>query len=415
MFLVLPTMKFSNEILYNSVHPFRAVPLTCIKTTEYSSMFISVCVYIVIITDNRKPTYKMLTQGWFPNFMHNFSTGDILKEQQLVLIPAVCFMCVVFIIGITGNILTIIIYGFRLTKPNSRYFILILACIDFFSCMVVIPFDVIDMLFPAAVYSIAICKIQQTGVYFTILSSVYTLVTIAFDRNRKICKPLVSQTATQRWWPTTIAILFLGCASSWPVLVLFGESNIPTGIGNLSYKICNIDSSFENAIYPNLFDGFYYAMFCISLTYIFTCYIHIWRTVKRHAKFLEQHANVVNTISEAISRTSDDSLKPVNDGGRTPARTARCKVAKLMFVVTLFLVISFVPHFITNVLLFRTPNCCNRMTRVQFMVIQITYRAPIINSASNAIIYTCMDTKYRYQLLLIFRCCWNTTKHRTSN
>ena len=347
--------------------------------------------------------------------MHNFSTEDILKEQQLVLIPAVCVMSVIFIIGITGNILTIIIYGFRLTKPNSRYFILILACIDFFSCMVAIPFDVIDMLFPNVMYSIAFCKLYKTGVYFTIQCSVYTLVTIAFDRHRKICKPLASQTTIQRWWPTTIAILLLGCASTWPVLVLFGESNIPTGIVNTSYKICNIDSSYVNAIYINLFYGLYYIIFCVSLTYIFTCYIQIWRTAKRHAKFMEQHAKAVKTISEDTNKTSDNSYNPANEGTRMSVRAAACKITKLMFVITLFFVISFVPHLSTVTLVLRIPNFRNQMTCLQFMMFQIAYRAPMINAASNAIIYTCMDTNYRNQLMSLFRCYWNTTQHRTSN
>ena len=353
----------------------------------------------------------MLTPGWFPSFMHNFSNADILQEQQLVLIPAVCLMCFIFIIGVTGNFLTIIIYGFRLTKLNSRSFILILACIDFFSCMVVVPFDVIDMLFPTALYSIAFCKLFQTGVYFTVLCSVYTLVTIAFDRHRKICKALTSHTAIQRWWPTTITILFLGCASSWPVLVLFGESNITTGIGNISYKFCKIDSFYENAIYPNLFYGFFSVVFCVSLTYIFTCYIQIWRTVKLHAEFVEQHAQVINTISSVdTSRKNDIKFKLENESTRTSARIAMCKIAKLMFVVTLFLVISFVPHFIAVAQVLMIPNCCNQMTRLQFVVFQIAYRAPMINSASNAVIYTCMDTNYRNQLMSMFRCCGNAAQ-----
>ena len=291
----------------------------------------------------------MLTPGWFPKHLQNFSDLEILQEQQSVLIPAVCFMCVIFIVGTIGNLLVAVIYGFRMTRHSSHYFILMLACIDLFSCLFAVPLDIIDMLFPILLYNIAFCKTYKTIVYASILSSTYTLIAIASDRHRKICNPLVTQMSRLRWWYVVSLVVVLGVMTTWPVVILFGDTNIPTGVRNLSYGICNIASSYEETIWPTLFHGLYYIIFSVSIVVLFVLYFRIWRQIKNHIRFMQQHANV-------YSAESNVDIRKENGGTPKSESTRTSKVTRTTFVVTLCFLISFVPHFISVALVFKVPN-----------------------------------------------------------
>ena len=222
--------------------------------------------------------------------MQNFSACEILQEQQSVMIPVVGFRCFVSITGLIGNFLVILIYGFRLSRQQSRYFILGLAYIDFLTCLFHLPVDIVDTLFPNLIQSVIFCKLHKTVLYGTILCSLYAFVSIAFDRHRKICKPLSTQTLQQRVWPAVVVIVCLGCASTWPAIILYGESNIPAGVGNFTYGVCNIDSAYQKTIYLTLFYGFYYVVYGVSILNILVCYFRIWRKARLHSDFTDRHA-----------------------------------------------------------------------------------------------------------------------------
>ena len=222
-------------------------------------------------------------------------------------------------------------------------------------------------------------------------------VAITFDCYRKICKPLSFQTSQQRVWLVVIVIVCLGCASTWPAIVLFGESNISAGEGNFTYGVCNIDSAYQKTIYLTLFYGFYYVVFGVSFFYILVSYYKIWRQVKMHSNFNNRHTQIDPEYTGPEDRSKNTAIgQPKN---RT---TASAKITKMMFVVTLFFILSFVPHLTLIAFLFKIPNFRNQLTRLQYIMFEIGYRSPMINSASNSVIYTCMDTSYRTALTLLF-------------
>lgn len=104
-----------------------------------------------------------------------------------------------------------------------------------------------------------------------------------------------------------------------------------------------------------------------------------------------QHANV------HITGSNTDNLQQ-NGGTSMPEATRTSKVTRIMFVVTFWFFFSFVPHMTVVMLELTVPNFRSEISRAGYMAFQIAYRSPMLNTASNAIIYTCMDNKFRQEL-----------------
>lgn len=226
-----------------------------------------------------------MTSVWLPNFAQNLTYVEILSELQLMLIPAVGFTLATFVVGIMGNMLVLIIYGFRMKRHSSHNFILILACIDLFSCFAILT-DFTSMLFPLLINTVALCKIHKTSVYVTVFISIYTLIAIAFERHRKICYPLLTQVTRERQKRRLAAVLTVGVLQACPTVVLTGQNNIPTGEKNISYSTCGIDSTYEGSIWPTLLYGIFFVVFIVDMTVLMVLYVRIWRKVRGHVSFI---------------------------------------------------------------------------------------------------------------------------------
>ncbi|XP_045191177.2 cholecystokinin receptor type A-like [Mercenaria mercenaria] len=118
------------------------------------------------------------------------------REVFLHLLPVIVCMAVVGIVGILGNILTIIFYAFKQKRSPSTIQIACLAAVDLMVCIMIIP-NIIEMVVNVKFNQSFMCKFTHFLGLWTIASSCLILWIIALDRHRKICKPFAKQTTVR--------------------------------------------------------------------------------------------------------------------------------------------------------------------------------------------------------------------------
>jgi len=94
----------------------------------------------------------------------------------------VAFISIIMVIGIIGNLHVLVVYTLRIKASNHRVFILVLAMIDFTTCVIGMPFILVDLSHPLTFTLTAACKILRFLNYFVAASSAMLMVVIAAER-----------------------------------------------------------------------------------------------------------------------------------------------------------------------------------------------------------------------------------------
>ena len=101
----------------------------------------------------------------------------------------VVYLIFLVAIGITGNIHTLIVFSRR--KPsNFRELVVTLACMDLVCVCVCVPLNIIEIRYFFTFPSEILCRITRFVSYSFSIASLSLLFVVAFERYRKICKPL---------------------------------------------------------------------------------------------------------------------------------------------------------------------------------------------------------------------------------
>ena len=169
---------------------------------------------------------------------------DALLQQLNVqevyqMLPVIFFYALILTIGLFGNLLVLIVYTFRYKRSQARGFILFLATNDFLMCLFGLPYQLIDMVNPYTYTYGTWCKVSSFIVLTLFHISVFGLVVIAVDRYTKICHPL-GKFHTQYFGKRRACVIavILGVLLSWPILILYGPSEMDTGVQNITGYAC---------------------------------------------------------------------------------------------------------------------------------------------------------------------------------
>lgn len=215
--------------------------------------------------------------------------------EHMALITFLSFMAVV---GIIGNILTIIFYGskVKMKKTSTLVLIKLLAVLDLIVCF--LCFTTIADLFVNILFTNAIlCKVMYFFDHWFVVSSVLTLWLISIDRYRRMCKPLGKQLTVKS---ATVAVIFLSTVSMVfsthdfitynPVKVNIStpDKDNPVVIGH--YCTNTDEPSLETVVIVfHVLDAL--TIFTCLVTFVFT-YGNIWRALREHnRKTTHLHTN----------------------------------------------------------------------------------------------------------------------------
>ena len=196
--------------------------------------------------------------GLYGMFQHGL--GDVILKKfndDLVInvLPVTIFIGVEAVIGFVGNILILCVYSKWYTHCNFRYFVLFLAIYDFTSCVTTLPGEMFSQFHWYRYTYRWICKTKSYFNVFTAWGSAYTLLLLAFDRYRKICRPLAWQIQPSCALKLCASGIFISSFMSFPITILWGTqtySFVIHGV-SLNVSVCEKSGAYANQIYPFIY------------------------------------------------------------------------------------------------------------------------------------------------------------------
>ncbi|KAH3888498.1 hypothetical protein DPMN_012534 [Dreissena polymorpha] len=148
-------------------------------------------------------------------YVKNIALMLNLRLERAIL-PVIIFLGIVALVGIFGNILILIIYGRRRDGGNFRFFVLMITTMDLTSCITIMPAEIYSLLNWYNSPYIWVCKVKMFFSVFSFWGSGLTLILLAIDRYRKICRPLRWQINISLAIKLCItAVIFSATAASW--------------------------------------------------------------------------------------------------------------------------------------------------------------------------------------------------------
>ena len=222
-------------------------------------------------------------------------------EKLKLMIPALVYITVLMIVGFIGNLMVCYFYGCKTRTTIHTIFICILAVYDLVVCAVAMPTEIADIVFFYTFENNVACKILRFVNYLSSLGSIFTLIAIAVDRFRRICKRSDRQMTIDMAKICCLLTVVVALLLSWPSLLIYGstEVNIPNDYG-VELKGLDCTSTKHRSYRPYVwaFNITHFALFIICSVVLTTMYSIIGRVIYRHKKQMSKHKST--SISMAI-------------------------------------------------------------------------------------------------------------------
>ena len=210
------------------------------------------------------------------------TADDLSEEMKRTILPVTIFIGIIACLGGAGNIFILMIYSLRYRRCNFKYFVLCMAIIDLTSCMTTLPGEIHSQLHWYSYKYEWICKTKSYFNVFTVWGSALVLLLLAYDRYRKICRPLHWQLGPS--WARKFCVISITVSAviSAPVVVLWGKQGyIYKGkYQNITVTICEKSGNFIDGKLPFLFiTGAYMAPVACFICIIYVLNFKIARTI----------------------------------------------------------------------------------------------------------------------------------------
>lgn len=321
----------------------------------------------------------------YQNISWNFKTLQALNDEEAEQrIPTIVYLCVLMLLGISGNTLVLIVYSLKYKNSNYRIFILCLAVIDMLACCVYMPTEIVDNRYPYMFFSEAACKICLFLGKVSTNGSAFILVVIAVDRFLKICRPLGSQLSSKTARVMCGIAVAFSILFAWPNAFVYGrklrmfENNTVTGYA------CSVDDDIVNTEYPFIYNIVLMILFIIIFIILVISYTFI---VIKTAKSYQ--------FSRHFIRKND------KNGIQSVPRPNR-KVTKIMFTITLVFILSYIPHFTLKTISTFKKGLVAPPSPIVLGIFPILSKSFFITNAANPFIYAIEDKHFRENAKNIF-------------
>ena len=366
-------------------------------------------------------------------------------------LPVIIFTSSVCVVGILGNIFTIVFYKPKLTRSSTPYLIVVLAIVDMIVCVLGIA-SVLDLCINVLFNDRIFCKAMYFFDQWMIYISVLILWIISIDRYIKLCRPLGFQFTIPTAKRAIIIIVVFSLLASLRDVVTYDviEVRIENILNNSVSVVGHYCTSSTNKnlkeliFYSHIFDMVVVTV--VLITFAFT-YSRIGYKLLKHERYmktssvkpfnLEQEDSSSNNDVQAYSnkssvfkenvmvaertrkngtvfephinpnycdnRISVQSTPSVNIYQKSVSQMKQSErnITSMMFAVSIGLAVCFMPYFIISV----TARVHSPGKIEIEPLVQLAIRSPFLNSVINPILFSVFNPKYRkYVRRLFCRC-----------
>ncbi|XP_060581597.1 octopamine receptor beta-2R-like [Ruditapes philippinarum] len=377
-----------------------------------------------------------------------------------ILIPSFIIVLLAILIGIPGNIITVIVYKSKMRRTASRIFILALAICDLFNCVVTMPAEISIILNYLTYDHPIICSIGRALTYILNGVSALLLCGIAVDRFRKICRPLKPVFTPKKTRFICFAAAALGIAFYIPAFILYGTQTVMKEYkyGDVYYNLtghtCQISDRYKDSALQKYILGIWFLATITIMLILIVVYVRIGKAVYKRLKLEEKRHYSVSTANiparrkkVLIDHSSETScsFEDVLEAERTEQpkvlksmsmplrhkigqglkkqfrlsaptvyslkretvshRIRAGRTTMMLFSVTIAYVLSFIPF--VAIVSIRTvkPGLYDDLPGAQKAVWNLFLRSYVINCAVNPILYGFFNKDFRKKMIGLFTDC----------
>ena len=233
---------------------------------------------------------------------------DLSEEMKIAVLPVTILIGVEACLGIAGNIFILIIYSLRYRRCNFKYFVICMSLIDLTSCLTTLPGEIYSQLHWYSYKYEWICKTKSYFNVFIVWSSALSLLLLAYDRYRKICRPLDWQFDPS--WARRLCVISIAVSAvvSAPVGLLWGKQSYiyEQKYENITVTICEKSGYFVDGNLPFVFITFAY----MTPVAIIICIIYVLNFKIAQAIFL--NISVSRGTMSAYHKTNTNNANHLN-------------------------------------------------------------------------------------------------------
>lgn len=243
--------------------------------------------------------------------------SEINKETALVLAPVLGYIAVLMALGLPGKTMVCYYYGFKIRKSSNSFFITILAVFDITVCLISMPTEISDIIFFYEFKSDIACKVLRFVNHFAAVGSGFTLLAIAIDRFRKICRPTKPQISLRNAKVISAVVVIIAVLLSWPAFIIY--KTVKVSVANeygteLSGSDCTTTPEQNMKTLALAFNGIHVSLLVLFTTILVVLYSLIARRIfmqqtfrKRTAVATEQGPSGITPAIELPSANSVSS------------------------------------------------------------------------------------------------------------
>ena len=347
--------------------------------------------------------------------LSNVNISDTVQEDVIridtvqLTLPAI-FVGFMTLLGVSGNLLVIIIFGRKKKKRTYTIFILSLAFADFMVCSVTLPFEIYEIRNTFTFYSVYTCKIFRTYNYLFVFWSTVILIFLSIDRYRRVCQPIKVQ-FSQKF---TFLLIFLGFLLSvgfaWPNIFLQGIRRNQNG-DHIIYQ-CSVAEEYVTKSYALVYFKMILVVSIVNIVTIIVLYVFIGRKVIQHMRYRKRF-RYASTNTKSLKQSNSHGLEihqfPVADQhsftssiGQQSIKSVQrelqssLKITKIALTIGVVFVISYVPSVVLSLVEVQLgKRYMENYSSTSIGFILIAERAYIINHVVNPFIYGFHDSAFR--------------------
>lgn len=237
------------------------------------------------------------------NSESNKTIDELTSEALITRIPVRVFIGMIAILGIIGNCHVLFLYYARFKKTTYRCFVLSLAVIDLIGCCVSMPFEIVDESLPYSYSDTMSCKIFRFVNFCVALSCAFTLVLIASERYRKICKPYGIQMTEIRAKKYVIIVIISTVVVSLPVLYIYGTKTIELNEVQTGKECTWGDHMKDRPLFGYAYAGFLTLLIIVCMISLSVIYAIIGYSLKRHERRIRARLDKNHCDSVKLNRS----------------------------------------------------------------------------------------------------------------
>ncbi|KAK3087427.1 hypothetical protein FSP39_005832 [Pinctada imbricata] len=245
-------------------------------------------------------------------------------------------LCVYLFLGVTGNILIIFIYSFRMKgMKDDRYFIPYLAGMDLIACMFGASYAMALNLLPVRFHGDYLCKSLWFANQAASLTAGFMLLVIAIQRYLKVCRPF-KDNMTLFWKKLALfLVVATGILLAAPCWIFYGEIEIRNEDLNITGYRCSEKGKESHRTMILAYNILLFVVAVGGILCISGFYVLVGTTIYRQVRY-RKRVSISNTKkrrkpsgdsssatqSEVVRRCYRDSLdidSPAFDSCRSPS------------------------------------------------------------------------------------------------